>query len=314
MLINETDPVNGNPWGIKFMTMFHMSNDSHLFHTWDELEADGWTLNGNVFEQTVIAHENREARFERMLPLYEAKMIHQFDHRWATYEPAESIRDVTLAEKQDPTFVPLPRYWVREEVVRHRLGDRWGEEWILGWRNICRSTDERTTIGSRFPAAAVGQSLPLILTRGHAPLLQAIISSFVFDFVARQKLGGINMTFGYFSQFAAPLPSLQAPWLTEAVEWFERRSLHLQSPASWRVPSRDVVRGELDAACFHIYGLGREEVEYVMDTFPIVKRKDEAAYGTYRTKDLILSAYDAMAEAKSSGRTYQPPWPQEVSA
>ena len=77
---------------------------------------------------------------------------------------------------------------------------------------------------------------------------------------------------------------------------------------------RAKVRAELDALMFHVYGLGRPEVSYVMDTFPIVKRKDEAIFGTYRTKDLILSAYDAMAEAKSSGRTYQPPWPQEVSA
>lgn len=53
VLINENDPVNGNPWGIKFMTMFHMSNDSHLFHTREELEADGWTLNGNVFEREI---------------------------------------------------------------------------------------------------------------------------------------------------------------------------------------------------------------------------------------------------------------------
>ncbi|WP_246284049.1 Eco57I restriction-modification methylase domain-containing protein [Gordonia asplenii] len=51
VLINENDPVNGNPWGIKFMTMFHMSNDSGLFHTRNELEADGWVLNGNVFER-----------------------------------------------------------------------------------------------------------------------------------------------------------------------------------------------------------------------------------------------------------------------
>lgn len=51
VLIKEGDP-DGNPWGIKFMTMFHMSNDSHLFHTREELEADGWVLNGNVFEKT----------------------------------------------------------------------------------------------------------------------------------------------------------------------------------------------------------------------------------------------------------------------
>jgi len=53
VLINENDPVNGNPWGISFMRMFDMSNDSHLFHTREELEEDGWTLNGNVFEREI---------------------------------------------------------------------------------------------------------------------------------------------------------------------------------------------------------------------------------------------------------------------
>ncbi|MDO5500966.1 MAG: N-6 DNA methylase, partial [Propionibacteriaceae bacterium] len=52
ILIKEGDP-DGNPWGISFMTMFHMSNDSHLFHTREELEADGWVLNGNVFEREI---------------------------------------------------------------------------------------------------------------------------------------------------------------------------------------------------------------------------------------------------------------------
>lgn len=52
VLINENDPVNGNPWGIRFMQgLFNMTSDSHLFHTREELEADGWTLNGNVFER-----------------------------------------------------------------------------------------------------------------------------------------------------------------------------------------------------------------------------------------------------------------------
>ncbi len=54
VLINENDPVNGNPWGISFMQgLFNMTSDSHLFHTRDELEADGWTLNGNVFERPI---------------------------------------------------------------------------------------------------------------------------------------------------------------------------------------------------------------------------------------------------------------------
>lgn len=70
---------------------------------------------------------------ERMLPLYEDKMIHHYDHRWATYEPDGSVRDFTLEEKQDPDFVVMPRYWVRESVVKDRLDGRWDREWSLGW-------------------------------------------------------------------------------------------------------------------------------------------------------------------------------------
>ncbi|MCK5804211.1 MAG: N-6 DNA methylase, partial [Lentisphaeria bacterium] len=77
-----------NPWGLSFKTMFHMANDSHHFRTAEELRAEGYTLEGNVFV----------SRFDRYLPLYEAKMLHQFDHRWATYENAERARDVTVEE------------------------------------------------------------------------------------------------------------------------------------------------------------------------------------------------------------------------
>jgi hypothetical protein len=58
VLINESDQENGNPWGIKFMRMFDMSNDSHLFHIREELEQDGWVLRGNVFERTVTTEDD----------------------------------------------------------------------------------------------------------------------------------------------------------------------------------------------------------------------------------------------------------------
>ncbi|EOC2664464.1 Eco57I restriction-modification methylase domain-containing protein [Pseudomonas aeruginosa] len=83
-----------NPWGISFMTMFHMSNDSHLF--------------------------KYECTPDR-LPLYEAKLIHQFDHRWATYTAEGNSRDVTLAEKADPAFTVTPRYWVEAREIWLRV-------------------------------------------------------------------------------------------------------------------------------------------------------------------------------------------------
>lgn len=105
-----------NPWGITFQTMFHMSGDSGFFRTPAQMEADGW--------QREAADWIREttAGVERRVPLYEAKMIHHFDHRWATYgagasDDEEGARDCTIAEKQNLAFEPSPRYWVPEEEV-----------------------------------------------------------------------------------------------------------------------------------------------------------------------------------------------------
>jgi len=119
VLIQERPQAEGgdiNPWGITFQTMFHMSGDSSLFRTPAHMEADGWRRDGVdwIWETA--------AGIERRVPLYEAKMIHHFDHRWATYgagasDDEEGARDCTLAEKQNPDFEPSPRYWVPEEEV-----------------------------------------------------------------------------------------------------------------------------------------------------------------------------------------------------
>jgi len=79
------------------------------------------------------------------------------------------------------------------------------------------------------------------------------------------------------------------------------------SPFPWDDERRFLIRCELDAAFFHLYGLARDEVEYILDTFPIVKRNDKKAYGEYRTARVILGIYDAMAEAMEGTTTYEAP-------
>ena len=103
-----------NPWGIRFDRMFDMSNDSHLFRTREQLERDGWELSGNVFRKDGMEY----------LPLYEAKMIHHFDHRWASYRlegGRDFADDVAREDKQDPGFAVLPRYWVEAREVQLRI-------------------------------------------------------------------------------------------------------------------------------------------------------------------------------------------------
>ncbi len=72
-------------------------------------------------------------------------------------------------------------------------------------------------------------------------------------------------------------------------------------PFRWDEDRRFLLRCELDAAYFHLYGIERDDVDYIMETFPIVKRKDIAKHGEYRTKRVILEMYDEMAAAMRSG-------------
>jgi hypothetical protein len=290
--------------------MFHMSNDSHLFHTGQELEASGWELEGNVFHRAG----------EKYLPLYEAKMIHHFDHRWATYDGLET-RDMTTAEKADPNAVALPRYWVPEAEVTARLRGSWEREWLLGWRDICRSTDVRTVIAGLIPRLAVGNKIPLLFPNSSDPPLVACLladqSSFAHDYASRQKMAGTTLNFFIYKQLPVLPPATysgRAPWSSSETlgQWMLPRVLELVytswelkpfakdcgyggPPFPWDEERRIQLRCELDAAFFHLYGVERDDADYIMDTFHVVKQNDEGRFGEYRTKRLILESFERVA-------------------
>jgi hypothetical protein len=472
-----------DPWRIRFSTMFHMSGDSGLFHS-----APG---------------HRREAE----LPLYEAKMVHQFDHRWATYVDASGrddgveTQDVGDARKGDHSFAVRPRYWVEQrdvlariarvpravarawlaypsvsgseidgdlsadggatallwlavaqwvagELFRREAGtlpgsagyadaqrlhavprverslateypacahalheagitgrkqyaefpkwarqdhevplddadlttlaalspsdasgqgdtatllaklDEWMEarspRWLIGWRDICRNTDERTIIASVTPRVGVGHTLPLMQSEA-SPRLQAALlgnlNALVLDYIARQKVGGTHLTYGYIRQF----PVLPPDRYSEAdLRFIVPRVLELTytandlapwaadlgytgTPFVWNPERRAQLRAELDAAYAHLYGLGRDELRYILDpadvmgddypseTFRVLKNNELKQYGEfhmthassegslhednavaqYRTQHLVLHAFDRMTLADERGVPYE---------
>ena len=486
-----------NPGGIRFTAMFHMANDSHRFHTRERLEFDGWKLAGNVFRRDD----------EEYLPLYEAKMIHHFDHRWASYRlkgGKEAAINVSLQEKEDSTFTVLPRYWVAAREVRLRtanlpkgllaaLRDRntdlivlavchllfidtlrrdskgsadaatpkvfpdWIEfvernpaarflaptqmglcgnspacieplgpsylpaepideiksgphsstawyavdslvlrqsfasfeqygkflnsvpplrteeevlafaeelliraspRWLMGWRDITRSVEKRTTIADIIPFAAVGHKFLLMFPSTTARLAAALLGSldsFVFDFVARQKISGASLPYFTMKQTAVLPPDTYSE---PDLEFLVPRMLELLytgedlrdfahdcgwdgPPFRWDDERRFLLRCELDAAFFHLYlpaeangdwrpsrrsngcphdeapeqladlkrhfPTPRDAVTYILDTFPGVRREDEANHGDYRTKRIILETYDAMQASTATGEPYRTP-------
>ena len=67
-------------------------------------------------------------------------------------------------------------------------------------------------------------------------------------------------------------------------------------PFAWDEEDRLRRRARLDAVFFHLYGVNRDDAEYILSTFPIVKREDEQSYqGRFRSRDLILAYMAALA-------------------
>ena len=65
-------------------------------------------------------------------------------------------------------------------------------------------------------------------------------------------------------------------------------------PFIWNEEERRHLRARLDALYFHLYGISREDADYILSTFPIVRRQDEAAFNRYRTRDLIRAYMSAL--------------------
>jgi hypothetical protein len=405
-----TEARNGQPeknaWGISFSTMFHMSNDSGLF-----LDSETPTS----------------------LPLYEAKMIHQFDHRWATYrwdagEGEVVTDDVSDIQKARPPFTVQPRYWVEERHVLSRLArvprcvikawdeqsedalrnalatwmvsaeasdtlaelraqtasprqqviersgrlfaslpardaewfnpkaaaeakewapltsdelnllrgapnllsatrdllDRRSPRWLMGWRDICRSTDERTVSASVVPRVGVGNNMPLMLfddsaTPGQHAALLGNLGSLALDFVARHKVGGTHLNYFIYKQLPILPPTayfkadldyivprvLELTYTAHNLKPWAEDLGHHGPPFTYEPTRRAVLRAELDAWYARKYGLTRDELRYILDpsdthgpdypteTFRGLKSNELRAFGEYRTRRLVLEAWDA---------------------
>ncbi|MBM4146941.1 MAG: restriction endonuclease [Nitrospira sp.] len=301
VLINEKEKTN--IWNISFLRMFDMANDSELF------------LNKSV---------------EGAVPLYEAKMIHQFDHRFSTYQDATQeqlnagrLPQTTPHQKQDPNFEVLPRYWIPASEVLLRLGN-WDHRWLIGFRNITSSVVERTSIFSFMPLVAVGHSIPLIfISKDFITKALCLLSNFnilVLDYIVRQKIGGNNLTFFILKQLPVLRPE---DYQNSEIEFISGRTLELVytdyhmrplaedmgydgHPFKWDEERRAILRAELDAFYAKLYGLTRDELRYILDpqdiygpnfpgeTFRVLKEKEIKQYGEYRTRRLVLEAWDRL--------------------
>ncbi len=271
-------------------------------------------------------------------PLYEAKMLSFFDHRAADVVKSPTAqhrqnqpRYLTDEEKADASREAIGLYWVLNEEVLASLGTFAVEGWSVAWSKVSSATNRRTITPTAFPTAGAGDSnlLALVLDPAARCVLLGVLSSLAFDYVVRQKMSGVNLNYWIIGQIACPTESqlsVAAPWLASssisdeirdrvreltATSWrmapFARDMGDFGPPFRWLPARREQIRAELDAMMFHVYGLDRDEVDYVLDTFTVMRKYDERDHGEYRTKRLILEYYDLLASSIASGVGYVTP-------
>jgi len=263
------EQVDGT-WNPRLSAEFHMTNDRALFNR------------GGVG-----------------LPLYEGKMVHQFEAHFAA-----------------------PRYWVEEKAGRARLLRKGGdgaeklayEKPRLVFRDIASNTNERTLISAVIPPGSFcNNKAPYVILQDcempeHVMMfVGGVFNSFVLDYVIRHK---VSTTLNFFYMYQLPVPRLTAgnPYFEAIVPRAARLTCTTPEFAglweevmgeAWGPSSgvsdpggRQVLRDELDALVAHLYGLRRGELDHVLGTFPLVFREDAAGQAR---REAVLAMYDRFA-------------------
>ena len=251
-------------WNCVLARELHMTDDSHLFKS-----------------------EPAPGR----LPLYEGKMVWQFDSDYAK-----------------------PRYWINEHEGRQALLGRDADDgrlldcqaYRLGFRDIARNTDTRTLISSITAPTFHGNKLPALrifdgdgqrlITNLEQMFLCAIWNSFVLDWMIRQK---VTATLNFFYLYQLPVPRIGHG--NNAIAAYVQRAARLICTApkfdalakelglrdhrdgATDPAERARLRAELDGLVAHLYGLSEAEFAHILTTFPLVPEPvKQAARNAYR--------------------------------
>ena len=321
VLVDRSSGGEVKAWPVKYTTMFHMTNDSNLFRTREELEEreGAYPIGGNRFGSPS----------GDWVPLYEGKMVQAFDHRAASvvvnpenqHRPAQP-KPAIVEQHQDPDWLPDPQFWILRSETSFATFP-----YLLAFKDVTAPTNVRSMIAALIPGSGVGNTLPIVSTDGHAAvdaaLLLANLNAIPFDYVARQKIQGQHLNWFIVEQLPVVSPDpyetirfgrksageivreavLELTYTAHDMAPFARdmgyidEAGEVRPPFPWDMARRLQLRAKLDAVFFYLYGVtNRDDIRYIYSTFPIVEREEMAAYGgVYRSCELCLAYMNALA-------------------
>ncbi len=293
---NREGPT-GNPWGIKFGIVFHQAKDAEHFTTAQELASQDFK------QAKTIWRKKKQLYF----PCFEAKMVQPYDHRAASVRFEDNWTrqgqptSANLVEHHNPEFLPMPRWWAPKEVIDKAIACR-EDVCLFSFRKVTSPTNTRTLLAAFIPICGAIDSLQFAffdnMPANRRCCLMANCNSFVLDYCLRQKIGNVNVNYYLVEQLPMFAPDTYAkpcPWdhRTTLETWISQRVLKLTCTAEdmlpladacdftdgnfqaeyggrlnkWDETERAELTAELDAAFFHLYGIDRDDVEYILSTF-----------------------------------------------
>ena len=322
---NREGPT-GNPWGIQFKRMFDQTNDAEQFCEPATLIADGFKLKGNRW---VKGKQTYLPLYEaKMFRPYDHRFgtIFEDTSNWINQGQTHETNSV---QHQNPEYLVLPRWWIGENAVHDAFADLFPSA-LLAFRDITRATDVRTFLATMIPTVGAINTAPFIHSSTTSPrrmcCLLGCLNSRPLDFVAKRKTGHIHMNFFIVEQLPIPSPDTYAkpcPWdhRTTLEAWISERVLKLTCTAEDMLPLADACKftsgsfqaeyggrlnkwdeaeraelmADLDAAFFHLYGITRDDVEYILSTFKGIHDQRTLFAGASSTAHRIVQKYAEMS-------------------
>lgn len=258
------------------------------------------------------------------VPLYEGRMVDQFDYRAKGYRSGRG----RAADWEDLPFGSTgksiqPQWYIPGDKVPDKCVERMGK-YRIGFCDVASPTNERTLVAALLPPGNIcGDKVPTITFEGDTsgwPLMlwRGVANSYAMDFIARKK---VSLKMSYTVVDSLPVPRLDRddprtrqlvsrclrlsctgtemiPFWNHLAEedWVRPTSGAAEIPGELDDEARLQICAEVDAIVARdLFGLTRPELEYLLATFPTQQRYQEEKYGEFRSRRLILEAFQQVA-------------------
>ncbi len=260
----------GCNWNCRYVRELDMTNDSHLFR-----------------------HAHDDAANQKLVPVYEGRMVHQFDTRAKRYEGGAGRRAVWAAQGLGERA--LASHYLVTTTTAYASGAGAPR---AGFCDITGHANERTVLAALLPANAVaGNKVPTLRFDRQDSALHliwlAVANSFVVDWVARRR---VSTSLNFFQLGQLPFPRIEPS--TRLGESLVLASEYLSnSDTRWTadvLKARAAQRAELDAMVAEAFRLDLPALALLLQDFPLLDRHQPGVAPSHRstiTRDLVLSTF-----------------------